>query len=81
MNFTTKKVLLAIAAILYFLALLAFNDFFISTPIGNSIAILFILIYFVCALIWFRCPHCNAYLWKLVPFAKYCPRCGNQLND
>ena len=81
MSFTTKRILFIATAILCFIALFIFYDFFIKTQIGNTILILFIIVYFISTLIWFRCPHCKAYLWRLVPFAKHCPHCGNELNN
>lgn len=81
MNFKIKRILFATTAILYFLALFIFYDFFIKTQIGNTILILFVIVYFILTLIWFRCPNCKSYLWKLTPFTKYCPHCGKELND
>ncbi len=32
-------------------------------------------------LIFWRCPHCHTYLWKVTWMMAYCPYCGASLKD
>ncbi len=80
MPFNVKRRILNILAIALVTALLLFRRFFVETALGAFFLIVFIIIYFILTLRWWRCPHCDSYLWKLSPFASYCPYCGNELE-
>ena len=80
MGFVIKRRILNIVAIVFAITMLFFYKFLTETAIGITILISFLAIYFVLTLLWWRCPHCNSYLWKLVPFATHCPYCGNEFE-
>lgn len=80
MNFTVKKRILIVIGIVFALALMIFYRFFTQTTIGLTISFFSLIAYFILTLILRRCPHCNSYLWKLVPFATHCPYCGEELK-
>lgn len=77
MRFIIKRMLLIIVAIVLSIILFIFYDFFTETGIGILVMMLIGLAYFILTLLWWRCPHCNCYLWRLSPFATHCPYCGN----
>lgn len=80
MRFTSKRRILNVIAVVFAFVMLVFYDFFMKTAIGIAALALFLLAYFVLTLIWWRCPHCNSYLWKLAPFSTHCPHRGNELK-
>lgn len=80
MSFTIKRRILNIIAVVFVVAVLIFYDFFTKTVGGVVFLVLFCLAYFILTLKWWRCPHCDSYLWRLAPFAAHCPYCGNELE-
>ena len=80
MSFLVKRRILNAIAIVFVIALLAFRRFFTETELGIALLVLFLIGYFILTLVWWRCPHCNAYLRKLPPFATHCPYCGNEFK-
>lgn len=80
MSFTTKKIILFLSALVLVLAIFLFRDFFLDTMLGISLLVLFLVAHLIVTLIWWRCPHCNAYLHKLSMFATHCPFCGEKLE-
>lgn len=81
MSFRTKQRILIAVAIGLVLALLLFYRFFTETLIGVLLLVAWFGGYWILNLLWWRCPHCNAYLWKLSTFAEYCPHCGKKLEE
>ncbi len=80
MPFNVKRRILNILAVVLAAALLLFRRFFVETALGAFCLIVFIIVYFILTLRWWRCPHCDSYLRKLSLFASYCPYCGNKLE-
>lgn len=80
MSFTLKRRILNGIAIVLILAILIFRDFFSKTVLGITVLLLWLTVLCVLNLLWWRCPHCNAYLWKLSPFATHCPFCGSKFE-
>ena len=80
MSFTTKRKILIAVGIVLILAILIFYRFFTQTAIGLTLSIFLLVAYFILTLILWRCPHCNSYLWKRVPFATHCPYCGKKFE-
>ena len=81
MPFIIKRRILNALAFLLVIALLFFRDFLLETPLGVFLLVVYVIAYAILTLVWWRCPHCNSYLWKLSPFAAYCPHCGEKLED
>lgn len=80
MSFTTKKTILFLSALVLVLAIFLFRDFFFDTMLGVLLLVVSFVAYFIVNLIWWRCPHCDAYLHKLSMFATHCPYCGEELE-
>lgn len=80
MNFTTKRRILNIIAVIFAVVMVLFNKFVSETLLGVTLLMLFVIAYLILSLIWWRCPHCNSYLHKLTPFSTHCPYCGNKLE-
>lgn len=80
MDFTVKRRILNTIAVVFVLALFVFFKFFTQTEIGVALLMLFLLAYIILCFIWWRCPHCNSYLWRLTPFAIHCPYCGGEFE-
>lgn len=80
MSFNEKKWILIILGVVLVLSLVLFQGILLDSAIGIGIVLLLVIGYLVLNWIWWRCPHCNAYLWKLSTFAEYCPYCGEKLE-
>lgn len=80
LSFKAKRAILGITAVLFALILIIFYKFLTTSLVGISILVLFLIAYSILTFKWWRCPHCDTYLWKLPPFAKHCPYCSNPLE-
>ncbi len=80
MNFTTKRRIIRIIALILIIAMFVFYNFFTESAAGITLLISLLIAFYILTLIWWRCPGCNAYLWKTSPFAKYCPFCGEKFE-
>jgi hypothetical protein len=81
MSFHKKKWLLMGLGVALVLVLLLLHNILLDSYIGIGIVLFLMIGYLVLNWIWWRCPHCNAYLWKLSTFAEYCPHCGKKLEE
>lgn len=80
MRFTTKRTILNVLAVIFALAFIFLHKFLTKTFFGITVLVMFLIIYFILTLKWWRCPHCNTYLWRLPPFSTHCPHCSNELK-
>ena len=78
--FRTSRMILNIITAIFALVMILFYKFFTTTGLGVSILIIFLILFCFLLFFWWRCPHCDTFLWKLPWFAKYCPHCGNELE-
>ena len=80
MNFTNKRRILIIVAVVLVLPTLIFSKYLSESTGGIAVLMLSFSAYLVFSLFWLRCPHCNSYLGKLSSRATHCPYCGNRLE-
>ena len=83
MKFRAFRRFLSVAAIV--LCIFAVVAAFIpieTLPIIHILLFLSVIAVAVLEIIFWRCPHCRTYLWKLPLWhAQYCPYCGQYLED
>lgn len=80
MNFTIKRKILRIIALIFIISMFVFYKFFTETAAGITLLISLFIAFYLFTLLWWRCPNCKSYLWKTSPFAKYCPFCGKKFE-
>lgn len=80
MNFSTKRMILNVLAILLCLLLFILLFVFEDRKVGIPISFTLVVGYSILNVIWWRCPHCKTYLGRLSPFATHCPYCGEKLE-
>ena len=80
MRFSVKRIILSVMAVVMFLAIVFYHEFFLDTALGMGLLTLCVVVYVVLCLIWNRCPYCGNYLRKLSIFASYCPYCGEKFD-
>lgn len=79
MSFGKKKLILSVLGIalaIYFIIV----ELYLKTWTALLILVTAAIGYIILDIKWWRCPHCDTYLWRTTPFASYCPHCGNELE-
>ncbi len=85
MKLNFKRKALGIALYLYTLALFILKIFFHAETFFKQIILpisaVFLVIWIILFIVWWRCPHCNKHLGLSTRDINYCPLCGKELDE